>query len=176
MDGATAGLAQTYAQGKGLYDVVKILVPEAIDVKSVESVNTAGWDTTSAMLLSGKAEAALSFLEKDHSLCRNLTEINLSNCGLTEIPESLGFISTLTHLDLTNNQLKGLPRSFLKLPIDTTLLLKGIASDLQIGNADLPIRDLKSWRTWLEELAKGKIYPRSYKLVMVGAEGVGKSC
>ena len=39
------------------------------------------------------------------------------------------------------------------------------------GNAQLPAK--VSWRSWLEELSKGRIYPSSYKLVMVGAEGVG---
>ena len=68
--------------------------------------------------------AARLFLEKDHRLCA-VRWLNLSKCQLTEVPESLGLARNLEHLDLSNNKLRALPLSFLKLPRDTNVLLKG---------------------------------------------------
>ena len=33
---------------------------------------------------------------------------------------------------------------------------------------------IKDWRSWLQELSLGQIFSSTYKLVIVGAEGVGK--
>jgi leucine-rich repeat protein SHOC2 len=52
-----------------------------------------------------------------------VSNLDLSFCGLTALPDSIGTISTLTELNLTNNHLTSLPRSIVNLSKLTKLTL-----------------------------------------------------
>jgi leucine-rich repeat protein SHOC2 len=52
-----------------------------------------------------------------------VSNLDLSFCGLTALPESIGTISTLTELNLTNNRLNNLPRSIVNLSKLTKITL-----------------------------------------------------
>ena len=46
---------------------------------------------------------------------KQVTKLNLSNLGLTEIPENVFLYTNLTKLTLSGNQIRNIPKDILKL-------------------------------------------------------------
>ena len=105
-------------------------------------LKTFGLDSARSFI---EADSTLALEQKASSLIRlyeinpnpqETTEINLSDLGITELPDFILKYQHLTHLNLSNNRLTALPRQLKKLPRLKTLNLS--ANALQDVDFKLP--------------------------------------
>ena len=68
-----------------------------------------------------------------------LSVLNLAHNGLSKVPEGIGNMLSLQKLDLSNNQLTGLPREIIS--------LTGNLKELSIQGNQIPVEEIN----WLEE-------------------------
>ena len=72
----------------------------------------------------------------------SLTQLNLSYCNLQAIPDGLGCLHSLSHLDLRGNNFVGLPKSITGLSNMKSLLLSGCTHLRSLPQLPLNIEDI----------------------------------
>ena len=81
-------------------------------------------------------------LERSLSNLWSLTKLNLSYCNLQAIPDSLGCLHSLSHLDLRGNIFVGLPESTTGLSNLKSLFLSGCTHLRSLPKLPLNIHDI----------------------------------
>ena len=81
-------------------------------------------------------------LERSLSNLWSLTKLNLSYCNLQAIPDSLGCLHSLSHLDLRGNIFVGLPESTIGLSNLKSLFLSGCTHLRSLPKLPLNIHDI----------------------------------
>ena len=100
---------------------------------------------------------------------KQVTKLNLSNLGLTEIPENVFLYTNLTKLTLSGNQIRNIPKDILKLrKLKTIDLSKNEIKTLQSALFKLPnLRTLNLYCNNITALPK-QFYDSSITCLIVG--------
>eukprot|EP01097_Dermamoeba_algensis_P009639 TRINITY_DN6874_c0_g1_i1.p1 TRINITY_DN6874_c0_g1~~TRINITY_DN6874_c0_g1_i1.p1 ORF type:complete len:341 (-),score=42.42 TRINITY_DN6874_c0_g1_i1:4-1026(-) len=115
----------------------------------------------------------LSFLPPELGKLQQLRKLDLSHNTLTHLPSTIGRLTNLTNLKLRYNKLDGLPIDLLSITSLKTIDLK--ENQLVIPPASSVKGGLKEILSYLKDLKNSTTFCSRLKLMVVGAESVGKS-